>query len=437
MPLFVADVLGAAIRDGLAIYGKDNLHEGDIVITNDAGTIGQHLNNVVMYTPVFAPDTRELIAFFVVVVHWLDVGGRVIGSLSKYATDIFQEGIQFRTVKLRSRGEPVRGNLPHDPRQHAVSRRGHGRHRRPDRRLPDGPRPDGGTDRDATAPRLSTTPSRRSGISRKRSRARSSRRFPDGTYSADAFLDNDGLNAGTRCRCKVKVIVAGDEMTIDLSDLPPEKKSTMNAGRSGGGQSVARLAFRYLIIPERGRQRRQLSAAASRAAGRHGDERRSEFRQGPLQSRAADADRSRHPRARLARCPDSGRGRSLCHLLDHPLRRQPARQQRAVPMQRQRIRRLGRAVRRRMGPGRSAPCATATRARSRSKCRRRAIRSRSRTMRCGPIPAAPVQFRGGLGLTKSYRRERAVPVHLDLRPHRMSALGPQWRAVRRCPATSW
>ena len=53
---------GAAIRDGLAIYGKDNLHEGDIVITNDAGTIGQHLNNVVMYTPVFAPDTRALIA---------------------------------------------------------------------------------------------------------------------------------------------------------------------------------------------------------------------------------------------------------------------------------------------------------------------------------------------------------------------------------------
>ena len=100
MPLFVADVLGAAVRDGLALYGKDNLHEGDIVITNDAGTIGQHLNNVVMYTPVYAPDTEEIAAFFVVVVHWLDVGGRVIGSLSKYATDIFQEGIQFHTVKL-------------------------------------------------------------------------------------------------------------------------------------------------------------------------------------------------------------------------------------------------------------------------------------------------------------------------------------------------
>ena len=54
------------------------------------------------------PSGNELIAFMVVVMHWIDVGGRDIGSLSKFATDIFQEGIQFRTVKLRSRGEPVR-----------------------------------------------------------------------------------------------------------------------------------------------------------------------------------------------------------------------------------------------------------------------------------------------------------------------------------------
>ena len=74
------------------------------------------------------------------------------------------------------------------------------------------------------------------------------RDIPDGTYGAEAFLDNDGLNEG-HVPLKVAVIVSGDEITIDLSALPPEKKSTMNSGRSGGGQSVARLAFRYLIIP--------------------------------------------------------------------------------------------------------------------------------------------------------------------------------------------
>ena len=107
MPVFVADVMRAAVCDGLELYGKDKLLDGDIVVTNYAGTIGQHLNNVTMYTPIYAPQRPELIGFMVVVMHWIDVGGRDVGSLSKFATDIFQEGIQFRTVKLQSRGEPV------------------------------------------------------------------------------------------------------------------------------------------------------------------------------------------------------------------------------------------------------------------------------------------------------------------------------------------
>ena len=247
MPLFVADVLGAAVRDGLALYGKDNLHEGDIVITNDAGTIGQHLNNVVMYTPVYAPGTKEIAAFFVVVVHWLDVGGRVIGSLSKYATDIFQEGVQFHTVKLYARGEPV----PEIYRMIRVNTRF------PEEVMGDIDAQIGGClmGRDQVGALIA-----RYGLGvfheaveiiwgQSEAIARTFiRDIPDGTYGAEAFLDNDGLNEG-HVPLKVAVIVSGDEITIDLSALPPEKKSTMNSGRSGGGQSVARLAFRYLIIP--------------------------------------------------------------------------------------------------------------------------------------------------------------------------------------------
>ena len=108
MPVFVADVMRAAVQDGLALYGRDQLFDGDLILTNYAGTIGQHLNNVTMYTPIYAPASGELIGFMVVVMHWIDVGGRDVGSISKFATDIFQEGIQFRTVKLQSCGEPVR-----------------------------------------------------------------------------------------------------------------------------------------------------------------------------------------------------------------------------------------------------------------------------------------------------------------------------------------
>lgn len=109
IPIFLANVLGLAVLDGLAIYGRDNIHPGDVLITNHCGTMGQHLNNVVMYAPVFDPgDATRIVAFMCVLVHWTDVGGRYVGSsASNDTTEIFQEGIQFRSVKLRNRGEPA------------------------------------------------------------------------------------------------------------------------------------------------------------------------------------------------------------------------------------------------------------------------------------------------------------------------------------------
>ena len=68
LAIFVANALGTAVRDGLEIYGAEGLKDGDIVISNHAGTLGQHLNNVAMYTPVFNPE-GELAAFMLVVMH--------------------------------------------------------------------------------------------------------------------------------------------------------------------------------------------------------------------------------------------------------------------------------------------------------------------------------------------------------------------------------
>ncbi len=101
MPVFVADSVGQAVRDGLSIYGKERLYRGDVIICNHAAVQGQHLNNTVMYTPIFAgPHSERLNGFFAINCHWFDIGGSAIGSLSKIATDIFMEGLQIRTVKL-------------------------------------------------------------------------------------------------------------------------------------------------------------------------------------------------------------------------------------------------------------------------------------------------------------------------------------------------
>jgi len=103
MPPFVADSVGMAVRDGLAIYGYDRLQQGDVVLCNHAAVQGQHLNNTVMYTPIRCGDERAtLIGFFAINVHWIDIAGAV-----PHSRDIFGEGLQLRSIKLWKRGEPV------------------------------------------------------------------------------------------------------------------------------------------------------------------------------------------------------------------------------------------------------------------------------------------------------------------------------------------
>src|SRR5437660_12514734 len=103
MPTFVADSVGMAVRDGLAIYGRERLHDGDVVLCNHAAVQGQHLNNTVMYTPIYAgPERATLIGFFAINVHWIEIGG-----IQTASTDIFMEGLQLRSIKLWSKGEPI------------------------------------------------------------------------------------------------------------------------------------------------------------------------------------------------------------------------------------------------------------------------------------------------------------------------------------------
>ena len=50
LPIFLAD-LGVAVQDGVEIYGLKNIHPGDVFLVNHPEICGQHLNNMVVYTP--------------------------------------------------------------------------------------------------------------------------------------------------------------------------------------------------------------------------------------------------------------------------------------------------------------------------------------------------------------------------------------------------
>ena len=251
IPLFVANALGVAVRDGLAVHGADGIEDGDLLITNHAGTMGQHLNNVVMYTPIFAgPDKRDLFGFMAVLVHWIDIGGITVGSfLSSDTTSVFQEGIQYRSVKLWSRGKPQKDiysivqtntRFPHmlmGDLESQIAGCLLGRTKVAE--------VIGKYGLDTVRASVEAMWDRSEASTRK-----ALHEIPDGTYEAESFIDNDGVELDRRVPVRVVVHVAGDEMTVDFSGVAEQARGPINSGREGGAVAAARIALKYLAMPD-------------------------------------------------------------------------------------------------------------------------------------------------------------------------------------------
>ena len=249
MPVFVADSVGMAVKDGLEIYGRENLNKGDVIVCNHAAVQGQHLNNTVMYTPVFAGlHGDELIGFFSINCHWIDIGGGAIGSVSYSSTDIFMEGLQLRSIKILSKGERIE----------EVYRIIENNTRFPLELLGDIEAQLGGCllGRDLTQAMadkygtivfldaLATILDQCEAATREKIRA-----IPDGVYRHEAFLDNDGVR-DEKIPIKVRIVIAGDEMTVDFSEMSAQVKGCINSGFYGGGRTCVRVAFKYLIATD-------------------------------------------------------------------------------------------------------------------------------------------------------------------------------------------
>src|SRR4029079_8929328 len=68
-----------------------------------------------------------------------------------------------------------------------------------------------------------------------------------GASGCAPFLDNDRSGSDEPVPIKVKVIVKGDELTVDFSEIAEQAKGSINSGYYGGGQTIARVAFKYLM----------------------------------------------------------------------------------------------------------------------------------------------------------------------------------------------
>ncbi|PYH87475.1 putative 5-oxoprolinase [Aspergillus ellipticus CBS 707.79] len=80
---------------------KDNLHPGDVLLTNHPSCGGTHLPDLTVITPVFTPTPSPKISFYVASRgHHTDIGGKGITAMMPDSTLLREEGANIRSLKL-------------------------------------------------------------------------------------------------------------------------------------------------------------------------------------------------------------------------------------------------------------------------------------------------------------------------------------------------
>ena len=106
-----------AMADAVAHFirriGRENIHDGDVYITNDPWEGTGHLHDITMVTPSFHKGV--LVGFFACTAHIVDIGGRGFGA---DAASVYEEGLYIPIMKFADRGTVdetltriIRGNV--------------------------------------------------------------------------------------------------------------------------------------------------------------------------------------------------------------------------------------------------------------------------------------------------------------------------------------
>ncbi|MDI1342996.1 MAG: hydantoinase B/oxoprolinase family protein, partial [Pseudolabrys sp.] len=213
LPIFVGAMAFAvkAVIDKAKADG--NLEEGDTYLFNDPYDGGTHLNDFRLVRPLFW--NGKLFAWLASVGHWLDVGGNVPGNFNAKATESFQEGFRIPPVKLTRAGVmqhdiiDILGANSRVPQSNWGDLNGQLNALDLGERRVKALLTDYGDGLIVQA--LDVLTVRAEKLMRANIAA-----LPDGTYSYDDFLDNDGIT-DTPLRIALDLTISGDAMRLDFS----------------------------------------------------------------------------------------------------------------------------------------------------------------------------------------------------------------------------
>ena len=227
LPIFVG-AMSFATRFAMARAAADGgPNPGDVYLTNDPYEGATHLNDFKLVSPFF--HDGALFCYLASVGHYQDIGGNVPGNYNPRATDAMQEGVRIPPVKLVDRGRIdedvvtiVRANsrLPESAygdlsAQLAALRLGA-------RRLAE-------LIADYGAQTVTATMAEITERSARLMRAEIAA-LPDGTYSAEDWLDNDGI-VDQPIRIALDLVIEGEGLTLDFSRSGPACAGPLNISR--------------------------------------------------------------------------------------------------------------------------------------------------------------------------------------------------------------
>ena len=243
LPIFLGN-LEICTRLTEEMYGRDGWQPGDVWIMNDSYMTGTHLNDMTVFGPIFVDD--KLTGFAACRAHWLDVGAKDPGGPMD-STEIYQEGIRLGPMKVveggRQRpdvtdllgrnsrfGYPAVGDLG---AQIACVRTGQLRLQAIVAKYGVGIVEAARDEVFAQTERLE-----RAAVAA----------IPDGVYTAEGCIDNDGTN-DEPVFVRLSVEIHGEEMTIDLGESDDARWGPVNCGEAQA-ISACRVAYKLLINPD-------------------------------------------------------------------------------------------------------------------------------------------------------------------------------------------
>jgi N-methylhydantoinase B len=228
LPIFVGAMAFAvkAVIDKVA--RDDDLAAGDTYLFNDPYDGGTHLNDVRLVRPLMRGG--QVFAWLASVAHWLDVGGNVPGNFNAKATESFQEGFRIPPVKLVRAGVLQQDIIDILAANSRVPQSNWGDLNGQLNALDLGERRLHALLDDYGDTTISAALAALSARADKLMRANITA-LPDGTYSCDDFLDNDGVT-DVPLRIALDLTISGDRMRLDFSRSAAPCDGPLNIARS-------------------------------------------------------------------------------------------------------------------------------------------------------------------------------------------------------------